>query len=335
MNTETPRTSATQDGRPAGVMAAMLLIAVAACGDGGTSPPPPGPVTLAMATSSGNAQTGTAGIALTSPLRVIATRSGQPASGITVSWATSGTGASLTPTTSVTDNQGIATATWTLQQAAGPGNATAAATDATGSPVLFTATATAGAAAKLTIFDGNNQGGFVSRLLAAPIRARVTDQFDNGVAATSVTWAVISGGGSINTATSLTDAFGAAAAYWTLGGNLGVQTAQASKSGLTGSPRPFTATGEPDLFIVDIGVFNNLFAPPSQTVPRGTQVTWTWSGTGAVSHSVRSLNSPSFPSSTVLTGSGSTYSFIFDVPGVYSYDCAVHGASMSGTITVQ
>ncbi len=343
--TRIPPTTTTRDGRPAGAIAAMLLIAVAACGggsDGGTNPPPPppppppaGPVVLAMATSSGNAQTGTVGIALASPLRVLATRNAQPASGVTVTWSTSGTGASLAPPTSVTDNQGIASAMWTLPQTAGPRNATAAVTNATGSPVLFTATATAGAAAKLAIVDGNNQTGEQSVLLTSPIRAKVTDQYDNAVAATSVTWTVISGGGSISTATSLTDAFGAAAASWTLGAALGAQTAQASKAGLTGSPLLFTATASAPTGTAAIIVGNDFFNPSARTVAPGTAVTWTWTNTGVVPHSVRSLGSPSFPSSLVLTGNGRTYTVTFTAPGVYNYDCEVHGAAMSGTITVQ
>lgn len=334
------RASATSCGRPMNALAAIFLGTLAGCGggDGGTTPPPPppaGPVVLAMATSSGNAQTGTAGAALASPLRVLATRNAQPASGVTVTWATSGTGASLTPPSSVTDNQGIASAIWILPQTAGPKNATATSANATGSPVSFSATGTAGAAAKLAIMDGNNQTGAISTSLGAPIRARVTDQFDNAVAAASVTWAVISGGGSISTATSLTDAFGAAAASWTLGANVGVQTAQASKSGLTGSPLTFTAnaTGTPAAGAIIVG--NSFFNPTATTVPTGTAVTWTWTGTGVVPHSVRSLGSPSFPSSLVLTGEGRTYSFTFTAPGVYSYDCEIHGAAMSGTITVQ
>lgn len=339
------RKSTHPDGRRAGAIATMLLIAVTACGGGKdpvTNPPPPpppppaGPVVLAMATSSGNAQTGAVGVALASPLRVLATRSGQPASGVTVTWSTSGTGASVTPPTSVTDNQGIAMATWTLPQAAGPRNATATVANATGSPIVFSATATAGAAAKFAIADGNNQTGAVSTLLASPIRARVTDQYDNAVAATSVTWTVLSGGGSITPGTSLTDAFGFALAPWTLGATAGAQTAQASRAGLTGSPLLFTATAT----VTPSGngavvVGNNFFSPFNATVAPGTAVTWTWTGTGGVPHSVRSTGSPSFPSSLILTGEGRTYSFTFTTPGVYSYDCEVHGASMSGTITVQ
>lgn len=75
--------------------------------------------------------------------------------------------------------------------------------------------------------------------------------------------------------------------------------------------------------------------PALDTVPVGTAVTWTWSGTGATSHSVASQGSPSFTSSQVTTGSGKTYSVTFTAPGTYTYDCAVHGAAMTGTIVVK
>ncbi len=340
-NTGTPYPSTPRRDRPAGPIAAMLLIALAACsGDGGTNPPPPppppaGPVVLAMATSSGNAQTGAVGIVLASPLRVLATRNGLPASGVTVTWSTSGTGASVTPPTSITDNQGIAAATWTLPQTSGPRNATATVVNATGSPVVFSATATAGAAAKLAILDGNNQTGVQSTLLTSSIRAKVTDQYDNAVVGTAVNWTVITGGGAV-TATSVTDAFGAAPASWTLGAALGAQTAQAVKTGVTGSPLLFTATATaPPAATAAISIGNNDFSPNARTVAPGTAVTWTWIGTGAVPHSVRSTGSPSFPSSAVLTGSNSTYSFTFTTVGVYNYDCEIHPGLMTGTITVQ
>ena len=75
--------------------------------------------------------------------------------------------------------------------------------------------------------------------------------------------------------------------------------------------------------------------PAIDTVAVGSTVTWTWTSTGAVSHSVRSQGAPSFPSSPIETGDGKTYSVTFTTPGSYSYDCAVHGAAMSGTIVVR
>jgi plastocyanin len=37
----------------------------------------------------------------------------------------------------------------------------------------------------------------------------------------------------------------------------------------------------------------------------------------------------------VQSGDGMTYTFTFTTPGTYSYDCAVHGAAMTGRIVVQ
>jgi plastocyanin len=75
--------------------------------------------------------------------------------------------------------------------------------------------------------------------------------------------------------------------------------------------------------------------PAVDTVSAGTTVTWTWTNTGNTSHSVRSEGAPSFTSSSILTGAGMTYTFTFDTPGTYHYDCDVHGSAMSGTVVVQ
>lgn len=75
--------------------------------------------------------------------------------------------------------------------------------------------------------------------------------------------------------------------------------------------------------------------PAVTTVAVGGTVTWTWTGTGSTSHSVQSQGSPGFTSSAILTGDGSSYQATFAVAGTYRYDCAVHGAAMSGTIVVR
>src|SRR5207249_11258613 len=68
------------------------------------------------------------------------------------------------------------------------------------------------------------------------------------------------------------------------------------------------------------------------TIAIGGTVTWTW--TGSLPHSVQSVGSPSFASSSTMTVSG-TYAVRFDAPGRYQYDCAVHGQLMTGTIVVR
>src|SRR5438128_7834626 len=68
------------------------------------------------------------------------------------------------------------------------------------------------------------------------------------------------------------------------------------------------------------------------TIAIGGTVTWAW--TGSLPHSVQSVGSPSFASSSTMTGSG-TYAVGFDAPGRYQYECAVHGQLMTGTIVVR
>ena len=68
------------------------------------------------------------------------------------------------------------------------------------------------------------------------------------------------------------------------------------------------------------------------TIAIGGTVTWTW--TGSLPHSVQSVGSRSFASSSTMTGNG-TYAVRFDTPGTYQYDCAVHGQLMTGTIVVR
>ncbi len=92
-----------------------------------------------------------------------------------------------------------------------------------------------------------------------------------------------------------------------------------------------------------VTVGNNLFKsghngstnPAVDTLAVGGTVTWTWTNTGSVPHSVQSLASPSFTSSAIQTGDGSTHRVIFSTAGTYQYDCAVHGATMSGRIVVR
>jgi len=96
--------------------------------------------------------------------------------------------------------------------------------------------------------------------------------------------------------------------------------------------------GTPPAGAVTVG--NDFFsaggaAPAVTTVPAGTTVTWTWTNTGGVSHSVQSVGTPSFASSGIKAGEGSTYQVTFTTPGTYRYDCAVHGTAMSGTVVVQ
>ena len=92
-----------------------------------------------------------------------------------------------------------------------------------------------------------------------------------------------------------------------------------------------------------VSVGNDVFAsghngsanPAVDTIAAGGTVTWTWTNTGGVQHSIRSLGLTIFRNSVVKSGDGSTYQARFVRPGTYEYDCAIHGAAMTGTIVVR
>lgn len=320
--------------RPGYLLGALALVFACSGGDDGTSPPPPPALTVTKAPSSGDGQSGTVGQALANPIRVLVTRGGAPEAGATVTWAAAGAGASVSPSSATTDAAGLAATTWTLPQAAGLRSASAAVSGAGGSPVTFTATAQPGPATQLALRSGSGQTGETGQPLPVPLKVRATDQYGNGVGGVVVTWQVVTGGGSVAPTSSTTDTSGATTT-WTLGPTVGAQTAQGAVSGLAGSPVGFSATGTaPPMVTANVSVGNNVFTPGNVTIAAGEAVRWTWVSTGAISHSVQSTGSPSFPSSAVLTGSGSTYTVTFPAAGVYTYDCVVHGALMSGTVTV-
>lgn len=124
------------------LLVAACSAAMFGCGgdDGGSGPPPPDEDPLVAAVLNGDDQSAPAGEALPEDLRVVITRADEPEAGVDVAWATA-QGGSLDPATSVTDADGIASATWTLGPDAGAQVATATVADAEGSPVTFSATA--------------------------------------------------------------------------------------------------------------------------------------------------------------------------------------------------
>ena len=126
------------------------------------------------------------------------------------------------------------------------------------------------------------------------------------------------------------------------GGSGGGGTGGGSTGGDTGGNNGGNSGGAPALTAA-VAVGNIFFksghngsaSPAVDTVAVGGTVTWTWTNSGSVPHSVQSLGSPSFTSSAILTGDGSKYQMQFSTPGTYQYDCAVHGTMMSGTIVVR
>jgi hypothetical protein len=87
----------------------------------------------------------------------------------------------------------------------------------------------------------NNQTAVVGTALPQPVSVQVTDGAGAPIGNVVVTWTVLTGGGSVSTATSTTDVNGNATVVWTLGPTIGAQTLSASIA--TGASTTITATG--------------------------------------------------------------------------------------------
>lgn len=151
----------------------------------------------AIAIQSGDQQTATVATAVASPLVVHVTDAfGNNVVGGVVAWtATNGTVASAT---SVTDVTGSASNTLTLGNTAGAGASSVTATIA-GHQVVFTATPTAGAPARLAITTQPTNGTAATALSAITVGLR--DQFNNPTTGTNAISAAIAtnpGGGTLS-----------------------------------------------------------------------------------------------------------------------------------------
>jgi adhesin/invasin len=211
-------------------VAILALAALAACGnDSGTNVVTLTPTTLSITTGTNN-QTGVVGTVLATPLSVkVVDQNGTAVSGATVSWVVGTGGGSVAAATSTTDANGIATIAWTLPNTAGAYTATASI--ANGQSVTFNATATAGAAATLSIVSGNNQSvahGTVTQALVV----KVVDSHGNPVAGAPIAWTT-TGGGTLSATSGTTDATGQAQVTLTTSSTAGPYTVTAASGTLT------------------------------------------------------------------------------------------------------
>ncbi|HKH91504.1 MAG TPA: Ig-like domain-containing protein [Gemmatimonadaceae bacterium] len=179
---------------------------------------------------------GPAALTLAGPIQLrITDTSGRVLPDVPVSWhALDGTVESLSPRT---DSAGIARARWTLGPAAGTQRLRAQVGTARGGPaippVTFTATALAGAAARIVVLSGDRQRGTVAAPLRRPIVVRVLDAAGNGVADAALVVSVASG--TLLDTLVRTDSTGSGALQWTLGRSAGSHTLGVHLDGLAKS----------------------------------------------------------------------------------------------------
>jgi hypothetical protein len=211
---------------------AFLLLVCINCKGETTAPPEPS-VATTLAANSSTSVTGVAGAVVTPPPSVIVKdQKGAALSGATVTFAVVSGGGSVSGETVTTNASGIATVgSWTLGPVTGENVLNA--TSGTLNGVAFAATSTAGAAASLAKNAGDNQNAAAGSVVPIPPSVLVKDANGNPKSEVSVTFAVVSGGGSITGATAVTNAAGVATVgSWTLGSSAGVNSLSASVTGL-------------------------------------------------------------------------------------------------------
>lgn len=104
-------------------------------------------------------------------------------------------------------------------------------------------------ATNITVNSGSDaQSGVVGQALINPISVRVTDQNGNAMANAPVAWTVETGGGSVASATTSTDANGNTSVVWTLGPTAGGNTLKATLANntsvtISATAAPATAAG--------------------------------------------------------------------------------------------
>ncbi len=198
----------------------------------------PGGITIV----DGDGQSAVVGSAVGTPPTVRVTDpQGNPVPDVTVTFAVTGGGGTVTGATPVTDANGVAAVgSWVLGPAIGVN--TLSVTAESLMPVVFTANATGpGGATTMSASAGDGQSALAGTAVAVAPTVLVTDAGSNPIAGVTVNFAVTAGGGSIEVNNPVTDASGiASVGTWTLGA-VGSNTLTASLLGLPDVV--FTATG--------------------------------------------------------------------------------------------
>jgi plastocyanin len=318
------------------VAGAGLVVAAACSGSDSTGPDNGGGVPAVIALVSGNGQRVLVGEELLSAFVVkVSDSGGRGVANVTVSWAVTGGGGSLSVASSQTASNGQATAFLTVGDTEGTNTVNASVDGLSGSPVSFTAAGVVPTAIALSA--GNNQEARISRPLAQPIQVRVTAGDDGPVPGATVAWQVTGGGGSLSAASASSDADGRASVTWTLGPTVGVNGAEASVG--VGLSTSFDATGSLPVRIT-VNIVDNAFAAPGGgddiAIMLGDSVRWL--NMGSMAHSATSNVTPtggaSFDSGTL--GNGQSFTFVASQRGDWVYFCKFHAAAMNNArIAVQ
>ena len=194
---------------------------------------PPVPATVSII--SGDNQTGVTGEALANPFVVeVRDENSNPLENVTVTFAVSAGGGSLSDTSVKTDANGLAQSTLNLGSSAGTNTVEVSAENST-ETVTFNAETVLPPPTPTTLegTSGDNQAGLTGEALANPFVVEVRDQNSNLMEGVTITFTVSAGGGSLSDTSVKTDANGLAQSTLTLGSSPGTTTVEASVEGLS------------------------------------------------------------------------------------------------------
>ena len=281
---------------------------------------------------------------------------GNGVSGVTVTFAAPGSGASGTfaggVTTATTNASGVATAAvFTANTTAGVYTVTAS-VSGVGTQASFSLTNLAGAANSITATVGTPQSATVNTAFATQLQATVKDSFNNPVSGVTVTFAAPSSGasgtfaGGVKTAT--TNASGVATAVvFTANTTAGVYTVTASVSGvgtsssfsltnLAGSAASIAATaGTPQSASINTAFATQLQAAVKDSFGNGVSgvtVTFTAPGSGASGTFAGGVNTATTNASGVATAA--VFTANATAGGPYTVTASASGVSGSATFSL-
>ena len=183
----------------------------------------------------GHLQQAAAGTLLPTPivLRVYAT-DGSPMANIPVSFNVLAGGGSVDPATAKSDANGEVKARWTL----GPGSQAQSLVGSAPNvePVMLSALGIL--PADISVAQGNNQTARANTALPVQLVLRITGNNNVPIPGQTVALSITSGGGSVSPQSAVTNSLGEVTVRWTLGPQVGLQTATAT----SGTVGPITLT---------------------------------------------------------------------------------------------
>ena len=193
---------------------------------------PPVPTTLSII--SGDNQAGLTGETLTNPFVVeVRDENGNPLEGVTVTFAVSAGGGTLSAGAVTTDANGRAGSTLTL--GGDPGTVTVeASVEGISQSEIFNAEASLPPPTPTapSIISSENQEGLTGEPLVDPLVVEVHDQYGDPLEGVTVTFTVIAGDGMLSATTVTTDPSGQAETTLTLGTDPGTNTVEVSVEGV-------------------------------------------------------------------------------------------------------